>query len=133
LPVETKIDTEKGLRMHALAGRVTLAMIEDALAEIYARPDYRSEAGVLWDVRAADLSQIKGGEVRGIVEYVMTHRGAPPGTRTAILVARDLDFGLARMAEQQLEAKSPSDVTVFRDMDEAMAWLEAAREEEASE
>jgi hypothetical protein len=29
------------------------------------------------------------------------------------------------MFAHQLEAKSRSDVMVFRDMDEAMAWLEA--------
>ena len=73
--------------------------------------------------RQADLGQSSRAAIKGVVDYVREHRGAPPGARTAIVAGRDLDYGLARMYEQLLEAGSPADVMVFRSMEEALAWL----------
>lgn len=123
MPIETKIDAETSLRTHVVTGAVQTDEYEAVLEETYRRPDYRPAAGVLWDVREADLKHISRHEIKRILDFVMQHRGAPPGVRTAIVVGRDLDYGLARMAEQFLEAESPSDVMVFRDTDEGMAWL----------
>jgi hypothetical protein len=105
-------------------GVLTPDELENALLDAYRRPDYRPEGNSLCDVREAGVGAFTGEGVRRVVDTVLKHRGAPPGTRTAIVVGRDLTYGLARMFEQQLEAESPSDVMVFRDMDEAMAWLE---------
>ena len=110
--------------MHVATGPLTPDELENALRDAYRRPDYRPEANSLCDVREAGGEAFTGADVRRVVDTVLKHRGAPPGIRTAIVVGRDLSFGLARMFAQQLEAQSPSDVMVFRDMDEAMAWLE---------
>ncbi len=110
--------------MHVGAGTLTPDELESALKDAYRQPDYRPEANSLCDLREARVEAFTGTEVRRVVDTVLKHRGAPPGTRTAIVVGRDLVYGLARMFSQQLEAESPSDVRVFRDMDEAMAWLE---------
>lgn len=125
MPIETSIDSETGLRMHVATGTLTPDELEKALLDAYRRPDYRPEGNSLCDVREAGVGGFTGEEIRHVVATVLKHRGAPPGTRTAIVVGRDLSFGLARMFAHQLEAKSRSDVMVFRDMDEAMAWLEA--------
>lgn len=124
MPITTSIDSRTGFRMHVATGPLLPDELENALRDAYRRPDYRPEANSLCDVREAGGEAFAGAEIRRIVDAVLEHRGAPPGTRTAILVGRDLTYGLARMFEQQLEAESPSDVMVFRDMDEAMAWLE---------
>ena len=125
MPIETSIDSKTGLRTHVARGTLTPAELESALKDAYRRTDYRPEANSLCDLREAGAEGFSGAEIRQIVGTVLKHRGAPPGTRTAIAVGRDLAFGLARMFAQQLEAQSRSDVAVFRDMDEAMAWLEA--------
>jgi len=124
MPITTSIDSRTGLRMHVATGTLTPDELEDALKDAYRRSDYRPEGNSLCDLREAGADGFSGAEIRHIVGTVLEHRGAPSGTRTAIVVARDLNFGLARMFAHQLEAKSHSDVMVFRDIDEAMAWLE---------
>ncbi|MCK4512273.1 hypothetical protein KAW64_11070 [bacterium] len=125
MPIETSIDSRTGLRTHVATGTLTPDELEKALLDAYRRPDYRPDGHSLCDLREAGAVTFTGEEIRRVVATVLEHRGAPPGTRTAIVVARDLNFGLARMFAHQLEAKSRSDVTVFRDMDKAMAWLES--------
>ena len=115
--------------MHVATGVLTPDELDSALRNAYGRSDYRPEANSLCDLREAHVEAFAGAEIRRIVDTVLKHRGAPPGARTAIVVGRDLSYGLARMFEQQLEAKSPSDVTVFREMDEAMVWLRSDVEE----
>jgi len=124
VPITTSIDSRTGLRSHVATGMLTPVELERALMDAYRRPDYRPEADSLCDLRDASVEAFTGAEIRRVVATVLEHRGAPPGARTAIVVGRDLGFGLARMFAHQLEAKSHSDVMVFRDMDEAMAWLE---------
>ena len=129
MPIETSIDSATGLRTHVATGTLTPDELENALLGAYRRSDYRPEANSLCDLRGVDVEAFTGPEVRRIVDAVLKHRGAPPGIRTAIVVGRDLSYGLARMFAQQLEAESPSDVTVFSDMNEAMAWLKGDAEE----
>jgi len=123
--METKIDAETGLRTHVLIGSVSQEEVEEALEEVYSRSGFLPDADTLCDLREADLGQLSHAVIKSIADYVAKNRGAKSGARTAIVVGRNLAFGLARMYEQMLEAQSPSDVAVFRDMDEAMAWLEA--------
>ncbi len=129
MPIETTIDGRTGLRMHVATGTLTSDELESALLDSYRRPDYRPEANSLCDLRDVGAQAFTGAEIQRIVGTVLKHRGAPPGIRTAIVVGRDLVFGLARMFAHQLEAKSHSDVRVFRDMDEAKAWLKSGGEE----
>ena len=48
--------------------------------------------------------------------------GTRPGGRTAILVERDADIGMGRTYEQ-MATNMPRELGVFRDHDEASAWL----------
>ena len=129
MPIETSIDAEKGLRTHVLIGRVSQEELEDALGEVYGRPDFLPDADTLCDLREADLGQFSRTVVKGVVDYVAKYRGAQPGARTAVVVGRDLDFGLARMYEQMLVASTDVRVMVFRDIEEARTWLRSGGEE----
>jgi hypothetical protein len=129
LPFETTIDSETGFRTHVLTGQVSQEEIEEALEQVYVRPDFRPEADILCDLRGADLRRMSGGIIKGIVGFVSKHRSDYPGVRTAIVVGRELDFGLARMYEQRVEASYPADVRVFRDRDDAEIWAKGGGEE----
>ena len=127
--METQIDAETGLRTHVLTGSVSQEELEDVLGEVYSRPDFLPDADTLCDLREADLGQLSHTVIKSIADYVAKNRGAQPRARTAIVVGRNLAFGLARMYGQMLEASSEASVMVFRDMDEAMAWLEGDEKE----
>jgi hypothetical protein len=126
LPFDTTIDPATGFRTHVLSGVVTQEEIEEGLAKAYARPDFRPEADILCDIRDADLRGMSRDVIRDIVGFVSARRSDYPQSRTAVVVGRDLDFGLARMYEQLIESVYPANVTVFRDLDEAQGWLDSA-------
>ena len=130
MPVATTIDAETGARMHVVTGELTSGELLEALRGIYERPEYRPGACALWDLRGARLHRFDKGEIRRVADFVAANRGAPKGTCAALVVDGDLGFGLARMYEQMLVAATDTKVMVFRDVEEARAWLRAEDEGE---
>lgn len=124
MPIRTTIDSDTGFRCHVVTGSLSPEGLKEALEEIYDMPDYRPGSSALWDFTAADVDQFDPAAVRGAVEFVAAKSGAPPGTRTALVVAKDVTYGLGRMYEQLLSASIGSEVMVFRDVDKAGEWLE---------
>jgi hypothetical protein len=129
MPFVTTIDKETGTRTHVVTGEVTLEDLLAVLGQVYQSSDYRPEAPSLWDLRWTGLHTFSKSEIRQIVEFVSRNWNAPPGTRAALVVARSLDYGLARMYEQMLAASSGVKVMVFRDIAEAGDWLRAGGED----
>jgi hypothetical protein len=77
----------------------------------------------MWDLRDADLTAFSTDDIKSVSGLVKQNWGTSSSSRAALVVSRDVDFGLARMYEQLLDNGSTGDVTVFRDYDEAIAWL----------
>ncbi len=121
----TKIDKKLGVRMHKVAGEVTVSDILAELKQVYSKPDFDSTLNVLWDLRQARLVSTSSMEVDELSRFVADHWGKPGGSRGALVVSRDFEFGLTRMYEVFLESKTPNDVTVFRDYDEALEWIKS--------
>jgi hypothetical protein len=124
MAITTTIDSETGTRIHVVTGELTRDDLLHALKQLYVRTDYRPGACSLWDLRGAQLHRFSHRDIRRVADFVAANRNAPPGTCAALVVGRKLDFGLTRMYEQMLVASTDVRVMVFRDMDEAMAWLE---------
>jgi hypothetical protein len=124
MPISTHIDSQTGVRTHTVRGTLDFGDLRATLDEVYARPD-ASETGAVWDLRAADIHAFTPEQVNAIVKRVKEHwQGSERGTvRSAIVVAGDFDFGMARMYELRLDAPSNLAVQVFRELDEAVAWV----------
>lgn len=94
---------------------------ERLLDGLEAHPDWRPGKPMLVDKTGYDTSRMTVGDVYDIAE-VCTRRSAVVGaSRVAILVQRDLEYGMNRMflAFVQWEA----DADVFRDRARAEAWV----------
>jgi hypothetical protein len=129
--ITTRLDPGAGLRVHVITGRLTYAEVRDTLEELYAGPDFDPTMNALWDMREAVTTDISSDDVRKVAQLV---RGRPPigvSSRVALVVSRDADFGMARMYEAQLDGASQSGLRVFRDIDEATAWVGGAPEGES--
>ena len=73
----------------------------------------------LWDLRECDLN-LPSNE---LIELATIARSRDPDSgRGAILVGKDLTFGLLRIYKAFRESES-NDVMVFRDEDEAIDWI----------
>jgi hypothetical protein len=123
MAITTKIDKESNLRLHNVTGALTLNELMAKLEEVYSEPDFTPEMNVIWDLREADLALFTTADIRKVRNYVSKHWGTGKGNRAALVVLRDLDFGLSRMYEFFLESRTSSEVQVFRDYDKALEWI----------
>lgn len=119
----THIDEGANLRMHKVSGVVTKESLIERLNEIYSAPDFISDMNVLWDLREADLSSFQSPDIQHLRDFVKDHWATGGTSKAALVVSRDLDFGLSRMYEFFIKDRTTNDVRVFRDMDEARDWV----------
>lgn len=108
-----------------LTGRDDLVAddITAALEGILGDPLYAHGLNVLCDIRDARPDLTPGG-VRRIVDSVGRSREAGGCGKTAIVAGRDVDYGMARIAQVHLEPLGV-ELAVFRDLQEAELWLGA--------
>ena len=119
--IHTRIDRDQDLTINTAEGLLT---IEDIMAAVNTYLAGETTAKVLWDFCRADGAGIKLEEVIQFQETVRRLAPAAPKRQVAIVVARDIGFGLSRMAETYADmAGVVADYYVTRSLEEAMDWL----------
>ncbi len=90
--------------------------------ELAQDPDYRLGLNRLVDMRGVTI-EAPSDEISEMATEAIKKRDASEGQRKgAILVDRDLEYGLVRMFDAMSDL-TQSEVRPFRRLDEAMAWL----------
>jgi hypothetical protein len=105
------------------AGEITYAQVREAIVGFYAGSHTLK---VLWDLREANARPISAQEVDQLALLLNDSGRVAKGVRTALVTPRDATFGLSRMLIALLEgraANASGSMQVFREMDEARAWL----------
>jgi len=123
MPSKVCLDPDTGIWTIELIGAVGPEEVAEAIGSIRREPTYRVDAPRLYDVREVEDS-IDTSALRSLAhrkEFI----GSVDGARSAIVVSRDITFGIARMYQTWMEGQ-PVEVRVFRDVDEARAWLVGA-------
>lgn len=123
MKITTNINKEADLRTHKVTGTLSLNELLAKLDEIYSIPDFEPDMNVLWDLKDADLASFSTDDIHKVRDFVGHKWGTGGTSRAALVVSRDIDFGLSRMYEVSLESITTSKLQVFRDMDKALAWL----------
>ena len=72
---------------------------------------------------AEGISDLSTEEVRVLVLLVGSKWNTSSQVRSALVVTRELEYGLARMYEMQLSAMSDNEIRVFKELDEAKKWV----------
>jgi len=80
---------------------------------------------VLVDQTKLDASLLTVNDVQKIAALCGTHRKEAGSSKLAMLVARDLEFGMNRMWSVFVEDEWDVDVEVFKSKEQAVAWLTA--------
>jgi len=123
LVVTTRIEEELGLAIQEIRGDLSVDEIVKAQQELYVGLGFDPAKPCLWDATHGNVAgAMTGSEMQQAASRGESLWGQMAGGRTAILVARDADFGMGRMYEQ-MAANMPRELGVFRDRDEALAWL----------
>jgi len=123
LAVFTRIDDEQGLAIQEIQGDLSTDEILKAQHHLYVELGFDPAKPCLWDATGGNVAAAMSGlEMQSAASRGSALWDQMAGGRTAILVAREADFGMGRMYEQ-MAADMPRELGVFRDRDEAVAWL----------
>ena len=107
------------------AGEVDLLQLAPTLPRLVEAHPERRRFRMLLDYREATLTSLSRAEVASLVAQDRVVMGDVDVVRMAVVVGSDVAFGIIRMYAS-LTAGSPMDIEVFRDLDEAEAWIEAS-------
>ena len=78
---------------------------------------------VLWDLTESSWSKIPSELLKKNLGLAQK-KFAKPGDRTAFVLGNDLDYGLGRVVENQIESEdTPAEYRPFLSIDAARAWL----------
>ncbi len=105
-----------------LQGGFTLQQWREVLYACRALPGYRADQNSVIDARKArfDFSSADIQALVGGIPKMLEGRG--DNFRTAYVVGREVDFGIARMV-QMMADKFPFKAETFRTLEEAEAWI----------
>jgi hypothetical protein len=128
--IEFSYDGSTGVRSAVYRGTIDDATLLRAYQELIVRPDFVPQAHDFADLRGITAWQVTA---EGLTQlgHLMSGGGKMPKPTLvaglAIVADTPLGFGLARMYELITQGYLPKDTQVFRDVDEAFAWLKTLR------
>ena len=120
--IKTKIHEDIDLTIHKITGALTVEEACDELDRYYAAGRFTMR--ILWELTGADISSWQREHITRLIYKVKEYSHLREGGKTALVLSRDLDFGISRMyqayaAGERLEFE----IEVFRDMEKAKEWL----------
>jgi hypothetical protein len=108
------------------SGIISLGDIIKTLHGLLQDSQFKSGMDILWDFRQVKTENMKADQIREIVSFIKNNqekRGA--NYRVALVVSRDIDFGLARMYEAYTQ-ELPFQLQIFKELSAAEDWLNTA-------
>jgi hypothetical protein len=105
------------------SGTISSADIIKTLHGLLQDSQFKSGMDILWDFRQVKTENMKADQIREIVSFIKNNqekRGAH--YRVALVVSRDIDFGLARMYEAYTQ-ELPFQLQIFKTLSSAEDWL----------
>ncbi|MDA3797970.1 MAG: hypothetical protein PF692_02705 [Kiritimatiellae bacterium] len=94
------------------------------LKDLVSHPQWKPGNKILLDHRALKLDNIKTSGVVAVSEYFKSISAELGKGKIALIMRRDVDFGIARAWEMITEYYVDINIYVFHEFDEAIAWLE---------
>jgi len=120
MPIEVAWQPREGIWKFTVGDTFSLTEVVDV-----AKRDDLPEAGLfLWDLRHLRRGPDTSDELRDAADSVAKGNHVWNESRTAVLVKRDLDFGIARMFQVYADGIGMS-YEIFRDEAAAIEWLTA--------
>ncbi|MFH1488000.1 MAG: hypothetical protein ABII06_03770, partial [Pseudomonadota bacterium] len=103
-------------------GQITFEEVKTTLRSFY---DSNPTQKVLWDLRNATISKLSADQIRKIIEIIQMFNAdftSRQGGKTAFVVSKDVDFGVASVFEGY-SRNLPFKVLITRSISDASEWL----------
>jgi len=117
-----QIDREKNIAMIEIQGQPTILNIREIVESLLFNPDHQDGMDELWDFRHASLANFTVEDLMSLAVFLTQHLDRL-GKRVALVVGRDLEYGIGQMWGAYAEESAPRERRLFRCMDEAFVWL----------
>jgi hypothetical protein len=121
--IHFRLDPARRVRIATFAGRVDDDELMGAYRAQLATPDYDPSWDDLADLTGVEQLDVSATALRDLTSLFSGVDALGNPTRLAIIAPGDLGYGLGRMYEMMRDG-APEEVQVFRDMAEALAWLD---------
>ena len=122
--IETKIDQTAKIRTHTLSGLFEFDALYSSLEDIYDDSEFDPELNSIWDLtNLTGIQLIKPDQLKELVAFVSKERSQYGSIKTALVVSKKIDFGIAHVYELSLKSDSNNEVMVFRDINKALEWM----------
>ena len=128
MPITTEVDTAAGVVVLRMIGSLSLSDMTAAFDGMLGNPEFQPGMGIVWDVRSGAIDALSVDEVQEIPAYVTRRFKMRGGGRLAIVVAKNLTYGVGRMVDGYADA-IPIEREIFRDFDEAVRWASGSTPE----
>ena len=120
-----QIHYSEGIAVVRWQGKVSDSDLPPAVRALFEGGEWEPGFSVFIDAREADLVEITPHGLRTVAGVVAGYGHDHEGQfKTAMVVSRDLTFGMGRMYEVYSEA-SQETLRVFRDLQQALHWVGA--------
>lgn len=110
------------------AEAVSLVGLEEAMGRLAAHPSFRVNSPTLWDLTEASSEGLRREEMRTLASRLARFRQGSDRPRVAVLTALEEDFGEASMFAGVTRPVLLTELSVFRDREDALTWLGAEAE-----
>ena len=119
--IKLEINREKDLSIFTTTESYSIQDVCEVLDRYYSGP---VTSLVLWDSTRLDLSSWQRDDILTAVRKSKEYSHLRAGGKSALVMPRDLHFGLGKMFQAYSEIDNLQiEVEVFRNIEEAIAWL----------
>ncbi|MCF8069921.1 MAG: hypothetical protein K9L30_15170 [Desulfobacterales bacterium] len=117
---------EKGYFIIKTSGDTSPDDVENSLKQLFDNKNWCAGKNVLYDNRHEDLGNLSNNDVQKISEKFIKLNDYLNNSKVALVMPKDLAFGIARMWEAHTEFNASFTACVFRTIYEAENWIEKA-------
>lgn len=128
--IHATLHQDQNLSIFTIEGR---ACKDEMLKVITGLKSNQVTRDIIWDASNGTVEDIEANDLQRITEFLKKGHGMRPGGRTALVGPDDLNFGIGRMFQAFANAeKLTVEYKTFRNMQDAMSWLNSPRDRLAS-
>ena len=120
--VNAAVDKNAEVMIHTVTGEITYEGIKSSYESVRSLSDFQENMNSIWDIRDADASKFDSQDVIKVARYFETQTKNRAEYKTAIIVSRDLEYGLSKIY-QVAAADLPAKIGVFDNLEEAKKWI----------
>lgn len=117
MPVRYRIDVPQRVVFSTITGNTNFAEMMEHQKSLSTDPAFSPTLNQLVDARAAESYSSTTTDLQLLAEQNIFGEGS----RRAIVVSKDVHYGMARMFEMMRQGDD--EIMVFRDLDQAREWL----------